>query len=345
MKSIIALCWILSLISAPALAQTSNEYKLGMANFQTKKYKEASLFFLNAIASEPKNPKAFYYAGYCLYLDGRKEDAFKTFKLLVDTFPNSKEAILASVFLKQNGRNYSSNFSSTSSSTSGIKTVKSEGAKNDSPDYFINKLVVVNKPRGKLPAVSASYISEIKQLLAALPVSVLRALCENRAKISIYPSVIEDDFRIQNTRPRGWDEGTSWANSPAFCRGTEVVVSQYVTDRTTGEIEDASDAVGVIRHELGHAFDHCLDISDSEEFKHTYRLEAARVPSELHKKFDYYLQSGDGGPSETFAELFNAKFGGYTDRARGDIATQVKAHFPNCNKIMETKLRELDLKK
>jgi hypothetical protein len=345
MKTFFALCSVLSLISAPALAQTSNEYKLGMASFQTKNYKEASIFFLGAMSSEPKNPKAFYYAGYCLYLTGRKEDAFKTFKLLVNTFPNSKEAIRASAFLKQNDRNYSSRLSSTSGSTSGIRTIKSEDAKNDSPDYYINKLVVVNKPRGKLPAVSASYISEIKQLLAALPVSVLRALCENHAKISLYPSVVEDDFRMQNTRPRGWDEGTSWANSPAFCRGTEVVVSQYVTSRTTGETEDASDAVGVIRHEVGHAFDHCLDISDSEEFKHTYRLEAARVPAELHKKFDYYLQSGDGGPSETFAELFNAKFGGYTDRARGDIATQVKAHFPNCNKIMETKLRELDSEK
>jgi TolA-binding protein len=91
MKTFFALCSVLSLISAPALAQTSNEYKLGMASFQTKNYKEASIFFLGAMSSEPKNPKAFYYAGYCLYLTGRKEDAFKTFKLLVNTFPNSKE--------------------------------------------------------------------------------------------------------------------------------------------------------------------------------------------------------------------------------------------------------------
>jgi hypothetical protein len=343
MNKLIALCSVLSLISAPALAQTSNEYKLGMASFQTKKYKEAAAFFLGAISTEPKNPKVFYYAGYCLYVDGRKEDAFNTFKLLVNTFPNSKEAIQARAFLKQNDLKYSSRLSSTSSSTSGIKTIKSESAKNDSSEYYVSKLIKVHKPRGKIPAVSASYVSEIQRLLIALPASVLRVLCENDAKISLYPSVVEDDYRMQNTKPRGWDEGTSWANSTAFCRGTEVVVSQYVLSRTTGEFEDASDEVGAIRHEVGHALDHCMDVTDSEEWKHAHRLEAARVPAELRRKLDYYLQP-ESGASETFAELFNEKFGGYTDRGRDNISALVKAHFPNCNKIMERKVRETESK-
>ncbi|MBP7861226.1 hypothetical protein KA183_06055 [bacterium] len=340
MNKLIALCSVLFLISAPALAQTSNEYKLGMASFQTKKYKEAATFFLGAMSSEPKNPKAFYYAGYCLYINGRKEDAFNTFKLLVNAFPNSKEAIQARAFLKQNDQKYSYRLGSTSGSTSGIQTIKTDSAKRNSSEYYVSKLVKVHKPRGKIPAVSASYVSEIQRLLTDLPSSVLKELCENDAKISLYPSVVENDYRMQHTRPRGWNEG-SWSNSSAFCRGTEVVVSQYVMSETTGEFEDASDEVGAIRHEVGHALDHCMDITDSEEWKHAHRLEAARVPAEMRKKLDYYLKP-ESGASETFAELFNEKFGGYTDRGRDDISALVKAHFPNCNKIMERKLRELD---
>lgn len=344
MTKIFGLCLALSLFLAPAIAQTSNEFKLGMASFQTKKYKEAAIFFLKAMAAEPKNPKAYYYAGYCLFVDGRKEDAFNTFKLLVNTMPNTKEALQAKAFLKQNDKNYSYRLSQTpGSSAAGIGSVKSESPKNTAQCY-VSKLVKVHKPRGKAPAVSATFIAEIQRLLIALPVSVLRQLYENEGKISLYPSVVENDFRMQHTRPRGWDEGTSWSESSAFCRGTEVVVSQYVISQSTGEYEDASDAVGAIRHEVGHALDHCLDITDSEEWKHVHRLEAARVPSEMRKKLDYYLKP-ESGASETWAELFNEKFGGYTDRGRGDISAQVKAHFPNCNKLMERKLSELEMLK
>ncbi|MCW5824183.1 MAG: hypothetical protein KIT34_15365 [Cyanobacteria bacterium TGS_CYA1] len=345
MKKIFVLSMALTLSWAPLMAQTSNEYKLAMASFQTKNYKEAAVFFLKAMASEPKNPKAYYYAGYCLYINGRKEDAFNTFKLLVNTMPNTKEALQAKAFLKQNDRNYSYRLRQTpGSSTTGIGTstsTKSEKSTN-SADYYVSKLVEVHKPRGKVPAVSATYVAEIQRLLMALPLSVLKELCDNKAKVSLYPSVVENDYRMQNTRPRGWDEGTSWSESSAFCRGTEVVVSQYVISRSTGEYEDASDEVGAVRHEVGHALDHCRDITDAEDWKHAHRLEAARVPAEMRKKLDYYIKP-ESGASETWAELFNEKFGGYTDRGRGDISAQVKAHFPNCNKLMEKKLRELDL--
>lgn len=331
---------LISAISHDVLAQSSNEYKAAMSYFQQKQYSQASVQFLKAMLAEPKNPKPIYYAGYCLYMTGRKEDAIKTYWILVDTMPNSTEAGLARDFLKRTDKYYNNH----------IKIAVLKSGENSSPvakteqsaDFYISKLITVHPPRGKLPAVKTSYVSEIKRLLKELPISVLKALCDNRAKISILPSVVERDFRMQNTVPRGWEEGTSWQNSAAFCRGTEVVVSSYRIDRQTGEPKETTDEVGVIRHEVGHALDHCLDISDSEEFKHAYRLEAARVPEEMRKRLDYYLQSGDGGPSETFAELFNDKFGGYTDRGRGDVASQVKTYFPNCKKILEQKLKSLE---
>lgn len=327
--------------NSQACAQNSDEYKTAMSYFQLKQYPSASVQFLKAMVAEPKNPKPIYYAGYCLYMSGRKEDAIKTFWILVDTIPNSAEAGLARDFLKRIDKNYNNHTK--------IAVLKSD-AKSGSPvktdlqsaDFYIAKLIKVHPPRGKYPAVKMSYTNEIKRLLKDLPVPVLKALADNRAKISILPSIVERDFRMQNTVPRGWEEGTSWQNSTAFCQGTEVVISEYRIDQSTGEPVETTDEVGVIRHEVGHALDHCLDISDSEEFKHAYRLEAARVPQEMRRKLDYYLQSGDGGPSETFAELFNDKFGGYTDSGRGNIASQVKNYFPNCKKILEQKLKALE---
>lgn len=339
-KLLLPLCLILS-SSCETCAQTSKEYKTAMSYFQLKQYPSAGVQFLKAMQAEPKNPKPIYYSGYCLYMSGRKEDAVKTFWHLVDTIPNSTEAGLAREFLKRIDRNYN-NHSKIAVLKSDNKAGAITKSELQSADFYIGKLIVVHPPRGKYPPVSMSYTNEIRRLLKGLPVTVLKALTDNKAKISILPSIVERDFRMQNTVPRGWDEGTSWQNSTAFCQGTEVVISQYRIDRRTGDPVETTDEVGVIRHEVGHALDHCLDISDSEEFKHAYRLEAARVPQEMRRKLDYYLQSGDGGPSETFAELFNDKYGGYTDSGRGNIASQVKTYFPNCNKILEQKLKALE---
>ncbi|MEZ4542762.1 MAG: hypothetical protein R3C24_02530 [Cyanobacteriota/Melainabacteria group bacterium] len=59
--------------------------------YKKKQYIPAAAQYMEAWRVEPENATAAYYAAYCLYMGGRKDDAIKTFWLVVDKFPNRKE--------------------------------------------------------------------------------------------------------------------------------------------------------------------------------------------------------------------------------------------------------------
>ncbi|HNG19750.1 MAG TPA: hypothetical protein PLI59_11280, partial [Candidatus Obscuribacter sp.] len=161
----------------------------------------------------------------------------------------------------------------------------------------------------------------------------------------IAPSVVEHDLRIQNTAPRGWGSDSSWKESPAVCSGTKVIIAQYKLNSSTGEYVTTETEIGVVRHETGHAIDHCLNgFSTRESFRHAYYLDEARVPDELRGRLAYFLQKSTSGPSEVFAELICSRLGGETDNYRKESGDLVYKHFPLCRKEMENLLAELGVK-
>lgn len=118
-------------------------------------------------------------------------------------------------------------------------------------------------------------------------------------------------------------------------------VGQFRLNPRTGDYVDTTSELGVVRHELGHAIDHCLGYySSSEEFKHQYLLDAGNVPPEYTGRLDYFLQKAGSGPSETFAELFCHYVGGETAN-RVESCELTHKYFPSADKAMINKLNSL----
>ncbi len=103
-----------------------------------------------------------------------------------------------------------------------------------------------------------------------------------------------------------------------------IVVSQEYLSR--GEQQVSSDRTdGVLRHEVGHAIDDALGrISRSEEFRQSYEKDLRRINKKARLQeliglasakrkisdLEYFMQEGETGRSEAFAELYGMLRGG-----------------------------------
>jgi tetratricopeptide (TPR) repeat protein len=321
-----------------------SDYETAIELYSKKQYASAAQYFEAASLNNPSNAAANYYAGYSFYLAGRKNEAITSFRRLANAFPSLKEGMQARVFLKSLDPNYGKS-NSDATTTTKVPVEQRVATANKvvpKPREIVDGMVEVKRSNGKLPNVTPAFVEKIKGLLVAMPISVLTFWKDNGGSVVITPSVVEIDFRIQNTVPRGWDQDFSWKDSPALTHGNQVVVSQYKANQKTGDTVDNTPEIGVVRHETGHAIDYCMDkFTDSNEFKHAYYLDSAKVPEEQRKRLDYFLQKATGGPSETFAELFCYRMGGETDTPRMEVCDLVHKYFPLCDKELEKCLAKL----
>ncbi len=356
---------LVSLVELPALAQSQQGAQvfqaMGNSYYKKKQYIPAAAQYMEAWRVEPQNATAAYYAAYCLYMGGRKDDAIKTFWLVVDKFPNQKEGQNARAFLQRIDPTFSrhggdarkalsSSVAAAYSGSSGTgatdtRRTGDRGRKSLSNEQLVKEMLEIHKPRGKIPAVSDSFVKGVEGIMVALPRYVLLMMHDRKARIHLVPALVETDYRMQNVRPRGYSEGASWQNSNAMCSGRNLYIAQYKLDSRSGNYITADTEIGSIRHETGHCIDHCLGyISQQDKFRHPYRLAAARVPEADRARLDYFLQVASGGPSETFAELCCARFGGETDEWRIKTCAMVKNYFKEPDAIIGSYLKQIEEK-
>lgn len=111
----------------------------------------------------------------------------------------------------------------------------------------------------------------------------------------------------RNAPPRGWEAGSTWDNiNGIYVAGEKkAVVAKTYVDRLTGKKRDTGSANFIALHEVGHAVDHVYNYPSTQKgFREAYTADVAAIKGEDHGgSLDYYLQPGDAGPSETFAEL------------------------------------------
>lgn len=354
MKISFAFCLVVLLASGVQPSSARGEYQAALDLYAKKQYPQAAQYFEAASLSDPNNVAANYYAGYSFYLAGRRAEAIASFWRLAKAYPARKEGLQAREFLKKIDPDYAKNDSgvpaTAAGATAGVSGSSTAGTTvvatpKPSARGLVNGLVQVKPSAGKNANVSSAFVEKIKGLLVTMPLSVLLFLRDEGASVMIVSSVVEHDMRLQNTVPRGWNEDFSWKESPALTYGKKVVVSQYKNDRKTGEAVDTSKEIGVVRHETGHALDHCLDdFTKTSEFRHAHYLDAAKVPDEYRSRLDYFLQLASGGPSETFAELFCYSQGGETDAHRQESCELVHKYFPLCEAEMRKQLAKLESK-
>ncbi len=180
-------------------------------------------------------------------------------------------------------------------------------------------------------SVSDRFQHETEVATRSVPPQVWKTLVQAGWRVQLAEFVIDAAPSLSGVRPPGWPRDLTWDNSDAIHLPTSklLVVAEKRRNRA-GEIVDSSRIPGVLRHEIGHAFDMAASgnrqfLSTSPQFVHAYQQDVSRIPRSDRGHLAYYLQDSRGGLRETFAEAFAVALGGgSSDMEPADFET----HFP-----------------
>ena len=165
---------------------------------------------------------------------------------------------------------------------------------------------------------SAEAVKEVQSAVDKLSDTVRKKLADGGYKVAFGKQIGDVFPSLLNDNPRGWPEGMTWANADGLYHGshktalaTEFRVDYY--DKSA--VVPSNRFANVLRHEIGHAFNEALGQAITKpEFIAAYLKDVARIDPFDQSRLGYYLQPGDAGRSEVFAEGFAQLFGGGSDR-------------------------------
>ena len=181
------------------------------------------------------------------------------------------------------------------------------------------------------PDVSRGFRMRIQHAISKIPSSVWVRMHKDKVRLVVPRFLVDVEPGLRNVRPRGWSEGSTWANSDAafFAQTKTLVVAEKYLTRAGREAKSGR-VVSVTRHELGHAFDlvtgrTALPLSASGEYRDVYYKDVAHVKSRNREPLSYFMPGNSGGGEEAFAEAFAIAVGG-TESSHDD--RRFKESFP-----------------
>lgn len=181
--------------------------------------------------------------------------------------------------------------------------------------------------------VSNDFISEINADVAALPEAWKNALCKGGYKITLSKTLTDSVPAAKNQQVRGYKTSATWSQVfGMFDRSKRRVVmaelakSSEAANAPLVTLNDPQTRAGIVRHEFGHAVDDYLGYkSHSPKFAQAYQAGLKRLTAQDKVILNYYLQAGDAGKEEMFAELFAAMSGNACDPVADQL---LRAKFP-----------------
>lgn len=204
----------------------------------------------------------------------------------------------------------------------------------------LKDFVIFMDPQHK--GVSNEAVARVMLGLSEIPRTYRHQLEAAGYKVMVAPTVLDVMPQLANMAPRGYAAGADWHNSNgAFDREKKmIVIGEFVkTEGKNGQvIEGHLDET--VQHEFGHAYDMYLgltkegasprdpfpEVSHSKEFSDAYNLDTSSIPQDLRQKLAYYLNPGDAGKEELFAQMFVLFFGHRP--APGSPSEYFKVAFP-----------------
>ena len=164
--------------------------------------------------------------------------------------------------------------------------------------------------------VSDRFQRETETATRSVPPQVWKTLDDAGWRVQLAEFVVDAAPSLRGVRPNGWPRHLTWDNSDAIhLPNAKLLILAEKRRNRAGEIVASSRVAGVLRHEIGHAFDMAASrrgqhLSASQEFAEAYRHDISRVSDADRDSLAYYLQPGRSGSQETFAEAFAVALGG-----------------------------------
>ncbi len=317
--------------------------------FNKGRFNKASESFKTIVDADANNFNARCYLAASLLRLGRKNEAMEHYWTLVRKFPDNPEVKRIKFYLYKNDTNFTKNAALNASMVGDnapgdaeIPQSKLKGKRPNTATELAEAMVGRVKPLKDRPEVTSLLVMDIKAALSEYPLSILNLLYSKGCRILISPTYIDRDPQSANSRPQGFEYGSTWKDCPGRFDGRDIVVCEYTIGNDV--LEKASDPIGILRHEMGHAIDRFLgEISNTTDFKQAYSQDIHGLDEFVKPRLRYYIQTEGNGPAETFAELAAAKYGGKSQSGSrknrsASIANLVYDNFPNANKVLENKL-------
>ncbi len=184
-------------------------------------------------------------------------------------------------------------------------------------------------PRPQPVAPSTDFSNTVNDTYNALPQNVRDSLARDGVKVIATDKVTDIMPELAGQKPRGWPPGSSWddVDGAYDTTGKRIIVAQ----RQGSSKPSKNDVAGLTRHETGHAVDRLNNLSSQATFQTAYDREVANVPKPDEQALDYFLQNGDAGREEMFAETFAIINGGATTKYREFL---LKKDFPDTIKVV-----------
>jgi hypothetical protein len=178
--------------------------------------------------------------------------------------------------------------------------------------YAVRQLLAVSH-------VSDQFRRQTEAASASIPNQVWNGLEQAGWQVQLAEFVVDAIPSLRGTQPRGWPAGTTWENTDAVHLPTSrLLVLAEKRRNNAGGIVASSRVEGVLRHEIGHAFDMATGggaryRSSASQFLTAYHHDVGRVTAADRAALAYYLQDDKAGRQETFAEAFAIVLGGGSD--------------------------------
>lgn len=164
--------------------------------------------------------------------------------------------------------------------------------------------------------VSDSFHRQTEDATRTIPNQVWETLEQSGWRVQLAEFVVDAAPSLRGVRPRGWPRNLTWENSDAIHLPTsKLLVVAEKRRNSSGEIVSSSRVAGVLRHELGHAFDMAVGgnlqfLSSRADFVRAYHLDVQNLSVDQREIYKYYLQGVRAGWQESFAEAFAVALGG-----------------------------------
>lgn len=195
----------------------------------------------------------------------------------------------------------------------------------------------VETPDAPPLAPTATFKQRVEDAYGKIPKNVRDQI--ERDGVTVVPTDKVTDVmpELKGKKPRGWPPGSSWEDVDGAydIDGKRAIVAER---QNAGNKPQNRNVGGLTRHEVGHAADATGKYSDTKAFKDAYGKDVPGIPKGAAATLDYFLQSGDAGHEETWAEVFAVETGG----ASQNIFTPLfNKHFVESMKIIRDQMSKM----
>jgi len=163
-------------------------------------------------------------------------------------------------------------------------------------------------------APSAQFTLKVNDTISKMSAETRDVLATSQTEIVAANKLTDALPELKGQKPRGWPPGLTWdAVDGAYSPSRNMVVVAEETADSNGKWVKSKRTEDVTRHEVGHAVDFGLGkLSNTAAFTKAYDEDEKNMPPKLAPTLKYFLQNGDGGKEEAFAEAIAAREGGST---------------------------------